>query len=280
MGSTTVGSDLTFPPLADLRLIPRGLHTAIVRLEESRPKGMVRRAVFDLDNTLLIGDIGDAVFARLLIDRVPLHLTWRQYRSLLAKDAARAYVAVVAAMRGVPLRSVIHATLDVIASPDRELTVEGTLVAIPRPNPVMRAVVALLHNLGYAVHVISASNQTSARIACTAWFGIAAELVHGVRSALDGEVFTDRILKPWPVGAGKRDVYATFVGDDAPSIVGGDSPLDLPLLDLVRQDGLVLWVGDSRFAYEVVKGRLGGSSAVAFVHRSSVDELRPAQAVA
>ncbi len=234
---------------ADLRPIPEDLHAAILRLEEARPPGVARRAVFDLDNTLLVGDIGEAVFAHLLLEKAPVKLTWSEYRRMIARDPASAYVALVDAMRGLEVSAVLRSTLKVITTSLRELTVEGALVPVPRPHPVMRSVVVLLQNLGYAVHVITASNQISARIVCAELLGIPEEHVHGMRSVIEGETMSDRILEPLPVGAGKREVYRTFVGTDAPFIVGGDSPLDIPLLDLVRPQGLVLWVVEDRSAF-------------------------------
>jgi hypothetical protein len=133
----------------------------------------------------------------------------------------------------------------------------------------MRALIALLHNLGFAVHVITASHQLPARIVCLEYFGIPEERVHGVRSAIDGDRLSDRLLAPHPIGAGKCDVYRTFVGTDAPFVAGGDSALDLPMLDLVSDEGLIVWVGEDRVRFEMMKGRLGGRRTFAFVHRTA-----------
>lgn len=267
-------------PLVDLRVIPSELHEAVVRIEERRPRNQVRRAVFDLDQTLLQGDIGEAVHARLLLDHEPVQLSWQAYRALVAKDPPSAYLAAADALRGLPLEVVIQATLRLTTTSTREILVDRSLIPVPRPHPVMRAVVALLHNQGYAVHVITASHQLPARIVCSEFFGIPEERVHGVRSALEGERLSDRLLPPHPIGEGKCDVYRTFVGTDAPLVTGGDSALDLPMVDLAADDGLVIWVGEDRLRFEMMKARLGGRRSFAFVHRSVTGSRPRAQAVA
>jgi phosphoserine phosphatase len=267
-------------PLVDLRVIPSELHEAIVRVEERRPRHQVRRAVFDLDQTLLLGDIGEAVHARLLLDREPVRLSWQEYRALVMKDPPSAYLAASDALRGLPLEIVVQATLRLMTTSSREILLDRSLIPVPRPHPVMRAVVALLHNMGYAVHVITASHQIPARIVCNEFFGIPEERVHGVRSALEGERLTDRLLPPHPVGEGKCEVYRTFVGTDAPLISGGDSVHDLPMLGLTDDEGLVIWVGEDRLRFELMKGRLGGRRTFAFVHRTASGSRPRAQAVA
>ena len=49
------------------------IETFVRNRESGEPKDKI--AVFDLDNTLLIGDIGDAVFAQLLLDKMPIHFS-------------------------------------------------------------------------------------------------------------------------------------------------------------------------------------------------------------
>lgn len=267
-------------PLVDLRIIPHEVHEAVMQIEKGRPRNEVRRAVFDLDQTLLRGDIGEAVHARLLLDREPVRLSWQEYRTMVAKDAPSAYLAAADALRGLPVEVVMQATFKLLSTQTRELVIERSLVPVPRPHPVMQAVVALLHNLGYAVHVITASHQIPARIVVAEFFGIPEERVHGVRSAMDGERLSDRLLPPYPIGAGKCEVYRTFVGTDAPLIAGGDSALDLPMLGLTDNEGLVIWVGEDRLRFELMKGRLGGRRSFAFVHRTATGSRPRAQAVA
>ncbi len=267
-------------PFVDLRVIPRSLVDAVHMLEERHEHGTVRRAVFDLDNTLLVGDIGEAVFARLLLDKEPVHMSWTEYRRLVAKDPARAYRDLVDAMRGLEVETVIRTTLRVMTATVREWSLEGALVTIPRPHPVMRALISLLENRGYSIHVVTASNQTSARVACSEWFGIPDERVHGIRSVLEESRFTDRILTPVPIGEGKRDVFRTFVGTDDPIIAGGDSLMDVPLLSMVRPGGLILWMGEEKVTFEQIKGRIGGERSFLHLHRPGTLGGRPALAVA
>ena len=50
------------------------------RFGESHLGGKSRIAVFDLDNTLLVGDIGNAVYVQLLTEDVPLLLHGTYYQ--------------------------------------------------------------------------------------------------------------------------------------------------------------------------------------------------------
>jgi phosphoserine phosphatase len=199
---------------------------------------------------------------------------------MLSLDPPGAYLAIVDAMRGLSVSELYRATFKVLNASVHEWSIEGSIVVVPRPHPAMRALVALLGNHGYATHVITASHQIIARIACIEWFGIPEEWVYGVRSEMDGDRLTDRILSPVPIGPGKRDVYRTFVGTDPPTIVGGDSSLDVPMLDLVRPDGLVFWVGEDRNSFALMKARIGGLRSFVFVHRPSHPSGQPALAVA
>ena len=55
------------------------------RFGESHLGGKSRTAVFDLDNTLLVGDIGNAVFAQLLSEDVPLSFSWSEYQQMVQR---------------------------------------------------------------------------------------------------------------------------------------------------------------------------------------------------
>ena len=94
--------------------LPEKLFSGIETLEKSIEKKQIdlpeKRAVFDLDNTLLIGDIGDALFARLKeaekkesvkIDGTEINFSWSEYRNLIKTgNGEKAYRDVVKSMSG------------------------------------------------------------------------------------------------------------------------------------------------------------------------------------
>lgn len=65
-----------------------------------------RIALFDLDNTLLVGDIVEAVFAQLLNSGLKLPLKLKQYRELCTIDPFAAYIEIVRALDGLSTKLV------------------------------------------------------------------------------------------------------------------------------------------------------------------------------
>ena len=136
-----------------------------LRFGESHLGGKSRVAVFDLDNTLLIGDIGDAVYVQLLSDGFPLPLSWLDYQYMIKEDPKKAYIEVVKALDGIPLEYLVRTTKRILQSKDDMILCEGSEVLIPKPNHLMYELVRLLLQWQYTIFVISASNDISAKIA-------------------------------------------------------------------------------------------------------------------
>jgi phosphoserine phosphatase len=146
-----------------------------LRFGESHLGGKSRVAVFDLDNTLLIGDIGDAVYTQLLSDGFPLPLSWLDYQQMIKEDPKRAYMEAVIALDGIPLEYLVRTTKRILQSEDDMILCEGSEVLIPKPNHLMYELVRLLHQWQYTIFVISASNDISAKIAGSMIFDIPGE---------------------------------------------------------------------------------------------------------
>ncbi|HLP16576.1 MAG TPA: HAD family hydrolase, partial [Bacteroidota bacterium] len=212
----------------------------LLHLGTSGPK----TAVFDLDNTLLLGDIGDAVFVRLLLEHHDIDFSWAQYHELRRIDQPSAFQHVVSAMQGLLRETIEKATLSMLAPHATDLRIDGDLIPVPRPHPVMRAFIRLLHWRGYRTLVVSASNQISVRIVARECFGIPETDAFGITPVCtpDGQL-TGRLHLPLPVGNGKVDVIRNVLGTTAPLIAAGDSVLDLPMLRLCHSNGLVIWAG-------------------------------------
>jgi len=115
-----------------------------LRFGESHLGGKSRVAVFDLDNTLLVGDIGDAVYAQLLSDGFPLPLSWLDYLQMIKEDPMKAYIEVVKALDGIPLEYLVRTTKRILQSTDDIILCEGLEVLIPKPNHLMYELVRLL----------------------------------------------------------------------------------------------------------------------------------------
>src|SRR3989338_658150 len=120
--------------------IPSDLTATLERLEGSMTADDMPhppRAVFDLDDTLIIGDIGEAVFAQLLANGHRMSLTWNDYQLLLRRNTFVAYTAVVQAMKGLRIADIEEAVRCVVDSGTGEITIEGLRVPVPRPHQIM-----------------------------------------------------------------------------------------------------------------------------------------------
>lgn len=218
-----------------------------------------RIAVFDLDNTLLIHDAGEAVFALLRRRSLegglaenpdPLPLSWTRYIQLLESGQRReAYCRVVAAMAGLTAATISGITREVMNWPADELEVEGARVPVPRPDPLMLSLLRRLKQSNFELFVISASNHVTVHTVATEFLGIRHDHAWGIRSFTkignqDEPVFTTELSPPVPYGKGKVDLFQQKWKDCLPLVSGGDSISDIPLLNLTPREGAVFWAGE------------------------------------
>jgi phosphoserine phosphatase len=226
------------------------------RFGESHLGGKSRTAVFDLDNTLLVGDIGNAVFAQLLSEDVPLSLSWSEYQQMVKEDPATAYIEAVRALNGLSLDFLIRMTKRVLLSSSDTIRCEGMEVPVPKANQIMLEVIHLLRQWEYTIFVISASNDVSAKVAASTLFDIPVNNIAGIKSKIVNGTVTSQILNPIPVGDGKVAQYRLLSGDCMPMIVATDSDIDLPLLQLCDPDGLAILIGENESLYTKAKMEL------------------------
>jgi len=243
--------------------LPEELFSAIEKLERSISKQKFKidqkRAVFDLDNTLLIGDIGDALFAQLKdaekkdsvkMDGSRINFSWTEYKNLIKTGKSeKAYRDVVKSMSGIPVKTVLAFTRELIFNDFMYIEIENERVPIPFVNPVMEILVVFLKKLNYEIFVISASNAMSVKLISKEFFDIPEENAYGIESRIrkiDRElsIFTNELIEPAPVGEGKAQLYFKEKGDILPLIVVGDSRWDIPLLKTVHKNGISIWVGE------------------------------------
>lgn len=253
-------------------IIPNDLMLEVQRIEQflhrHRESSARKIAAFDLDNTLLVGDIGEAVFAQLLADGHDLPITWSDYRKLIIAHRKEAYETIVKALCGLSVGTVVKATHEVLFSTSADIQVPDGSVATPYAHPVMHSFVHYLRRLMYDVYIFTASNEISARIATSQLFGIPESNVFGVRSKIDHDLLTDQIVLPPPIEDGKAQVYHRYIGSATPFITAGDSSLDIPLLRLTNPLGLSIWVGEERIGFQVAKSLIGTQQRFYFLPRT------------
>ena len=245
-----------------LEMEDRMLHASAQRPE--------RIAVFDLDGTLLHGDIGDAVFAYLILQGHPVGLSWPDYQRLIRTHRSKAYRAIVEAMAGMEVETVLQATSTVMSLGMDYLMLRSDRVSIPKPRPLLSQFVSLLREFQYQVFVISASNHISVQHVAQTWFDIPPSHAFGIQARIEAGRLTPRLLEPVPIGAGKAELYRRVAGANIPLITATDSRIDVPLLKLTHPEGLSLWVGEDHLDFDVVMENARNGQRVCFVGSEEV----------
>lgn len=247
-------------------------HAMFRRIEEHRP-GDARIAAFDLDGTLLMHDVGEAVLRLLIADGFLAPQAWDEYAALLARDRIAAYRRAVTLMQGLSPIVIEEATLDAIF--EQYTPRRGYLPrhVRPRVNTAMRSFVALLQDRGWDVIILSASNAISVRITASVLYGVSQHRAFGVDVEYDNNLLTDRIVEPAPIGEGKAQVYRSVFGNQAPMLTAGDSLLDLPLLGLTDSVGLALWLGDPAALSSKPDAQRGIPSSICMVPADDFSDL-------
>jgi phosphoserine phosphatase len=213
-------------------------------------------AVFDLDGTLIRGDIGDAVFAMLLQAKHELGLTWSHYRHLLRQHRSLAYVEVVKAMAGLQRDTVADITREVMQLSESYLQMNGDALHTPKPRKLFQELIPLLKDQGFDILVVSASNDVSVRVVTEQWFGIPSDRSFGIKLAEENGVFTSQIMDPVPIGFGKTEIFRTLYPGINPFLTVTDSRLDIPLLRTTHPLGFSIWVGSDQLNYKAVLSSL------------------------
>jgi phosphoserine phosphatase len=177
-------------------------------------------AMFDLDGTLIEGDIGEATLRR-RIQEGPLPPVaravlgdsdpWGVYEALAPVPQA---IVAVQALAGWTAADLDRAVDDAFAT--REV--------VARPE-----VVALAEAVGrrHQVWILTGSAEILGA-ACARRFGI--RHVTGVRTRMEGPRLTEEILHPVSCAEGKVDVCRQVLGDVRPVFAIGDSPWDVHVL--------------------------------------------------
>jgi len=237
----------------------------------------IKRAVFDLDNTILNGDIGDAVFCRLKnletmervrVDGKLIDLSWEVYMEMIAHGEKEfAYKRVTECMEYIPESLILDLTRELMNSDFRYIEHAGEQIPIPHIDPGMRSLIDLLKGEKFDIYVISASNSISVKVIADEYLELSREKAFGIESERhkneDGRELLSEVLKePVPVNNGKADLYRALISEKMPLITSGDSELDLPMLDLVDDGGLVLWRGEDDIVLKKLNELMSGRADV------------------
>jgi phosphoserine phosphatase len=209
-------------------------------------------AAFDLDNTLLIGDIGEAVFASMVNSKTIQNFDWTNYLRLIEENREAAYKKIIELMNGLNLSVLKKVTNEIINSLDKNIEIGDDKILLPKPNPIMQSIVSLLMTKGINVYVVTASNKISAEIICWKYFGIPASNVLGASFEINK---SNRIIyhkTDIPYAEGKVTILEKQI-KGRPIITAGDGIWDKYLLDYTKLEGIRLWLGKNKNEYQRIK---------------------------
>lgn len=226
-----------------------------------------RFAAFDLDNTLLVDDIGEAVYAIYLKEffsnsRSEMYLKWKKYKHGAKFDDTRyeAYTQIIREMNGLSVNDLERITNSIIHGVNKEIDKKNNCIhinkykiKIPRPNKTMSILIEHLLSEGIDVYVITATNEISARIACREYFNIPKEKIIGAKLNITSNKnieFNEGAVYPYAIG--KVNAILEEIGKVKPIITAGDGLWDSHLLNYTSDTGIRLWLG-SKTNYKKIK---------------------------
>jgi phosphoserine phosphatase len=203
-------------------------------------------AAFDLDNTLLIGDIGEAVFALLVKKKLIMNFGWKDYLDLIEKDKVGAYKHIIDLMSGLNLNQLKEVTKEVM-NRKTPISIEGYKLSVPKPNQQMKMILGMLKKKGIEIYVVTASNEVSAALICKKYFGIRESCIIGAEVARDAKGVIKAGFKEFPYGKGKVNILNKRF-KNKPLVTGGDSSGDIYMLRHTIKEGIALWAGEESMA--------------------------------
>jgi HAD superfamily phosphoserine phosphatase-like hydrolase len=181
-------------------------------------------AIFDLDGTLIRGDIGDSTFRRLLGQLPPSvravlgsENPWARYEEIVRADFCAAGDLAGKGLAGRTIAEVEALVEEAFATGDVELN-----------TPVVELARAL--QARHRVWILTGSAEVLGR-AVGRRLGI--DRVVGLRLRMDGDRFTDELLPPCTCGEGKVQAAKLWISEQ-PVFAIGDSPTDLPVMRTAR----------------------------------------------
>lgn len=213
-------------------------------------------AVFDFDNTCIVNDIGEAVFAhlcrnKLLKDRAILpsgdgeyhERVFKHYYALLEEgDIVTAYLLAAQVLSGFTLEEIGSLVSETLVSEGTEIQkTELFGIAITkgiRVRPEIPEMFDFLQENGIAIWVVSASPEATVRAAMQ-YFNLPGTAI-GLRNETDGAVLTADIKTPYSISDGKIDCIQTSIDPvQRPVFAIGDSMNDFPMLEYSRSRAVV-----------------------------------------
>ncbi len=207
-------------------------------------------AAFDFDNSCIMNDIADAVFAylcrnRLLEDNTLLgakkygnkeyhRRIFRRYHEFLGKgDIKKAYLFCAKVLSGFgkkEMEVIVNKVIKFEGKTIRKARLYGIVIARGLAiKPQIKELMDALKKRSVAIWIITASPQIIVATAVK-HYGFPGKVI-GLRNVIRKKVFTSEIKKPYSIIEGKVTCIKYFIKpNDRPLLAVGDSMNDLPML--------------------------------------------------
>lgn len=223
-------------------------------------------AAFDLDDTLIEGDIGEAVFCYIKAAGNDIPLKWKDYLEMIeAKEYERGYCDIITSMEGMNIKTIANSAKNLISSNSEIIifTEDGIEYNYPIPKPIieMQNLIVYLKISGWKISVISSSSQIAVRSVTDYLFKLYPEYVRGIKTEIYvtdnyDDLFTTKIQGTVPFREGKAEVFRDMFGDLQPLITAGDSRGDIELLNLTSDKGFAILCGKNLSNLEFLKNSI------------------------
>lgn len=210
-----------------------------------------RIAVFDFDNTLIHGDIGEAIFAKLLKENRIDSFTWTDYINLISSGKVTdAYKKIISSYQGMKKEDVLYYSEELISLFENDIDYfsfveNGKFYSVPKPaiNKIFADIILKLQSLEFQIYIISASSEISVKYLGNRFFDIPEENIFGMKNKIsdDGTTLSSEILEPAPCFDGKKELYTDLISEKRPLITAGDSENDFAFMSLTHNEGFKIF---------------------------------------
>lgn len=220
-------------------------------------------AVFDLDRTLIEGDISDTVFAYFKSIGHRLNLEWDVFLEEIKINPRKLFLEFPTYFQGFEREFVIYATKEVLKYEKINFTENGKLYTsvVPKPKDEFIWLIEYLQSLNFKIGVISASPEDIVKTISKEFYGLDGDKIVGIKSVFEKqnenekEIYTNQIVMPTTVIEGKADVYHSLF-DEKPLITAGDSLNDIYMLNLTHNNGFSIVCNKDINRRELIKSKL------------------------
>lgn len=218
-------------------------------------------AVFDLDRTLIEGDISDTVFAYFKSIGHKLNLGWDEFLKEIKLNPRKLFLEFPTYFEGFEREFVIKATNEVLKHQTIEFIENNNkyISVVPKPKEEFIWLIEYLQKLNFKIGVISASPEDIVKTITKHFFGLEGSEVVGIKSIFkihnEKELYTNQIILPTTVIEGKAEIYNQLF-DTKPLITAGDSLNDIFMLNLTAENGFSIICNKDKERRNIIKSKL------------------------